>query len=413
MKMKSGFLFVMLLFVLVLAACQNSGSNQGNGHDDHQMKEHSDAEKKTTASLPSDFNKQAAEGLIVKNTKNTTRLDAKTPEELSIKTSQTIWPATHKQNRPGAVILVSKDSWQTALAAADLIHHPNNGPVLFTDTDQLSLNVQNEIKRLSPLGTSDGTQILAVGNFDKQALKVLKSYKVKQLTGEKPAEIAEKIDEEYASSAGEYPKSVIIGSSEDRAELYTLPSVNWIAHMPEPLLYIDNQGIPEATAQALKKRDGKANIYILGPAAAVSEKTEKALKEYGTVKRISGNDPVTNSIAFAKFKDQDTDFGWGVTDPGHGLSFASTAKPELALAGAPFSHLGKHAPLLLLKDGQADQSVYSYLADIEPFFEKHPQDGPYNHGFILGSEDDISFQTQGILDDILEIKSKDGGHSGH
>ncbi|MDI5788658.1 hypothetical protein PO124_10440 [Bacillus licheniformis] len=52
---------------------------------------------------------------------------------MSIKTSQTIWPATHKQNRPGAVILVSGGSWQTALASADLIHHPNNGPVLIAE----------------------------------------------------------------------------------------------------------------------------------------------------------------------------------------------------------------------------------------------------------------------------------------
>ncbi|MDP4167061.1 MAG: cell wall-binding repeat-containing protein, partial [Bacillota bacterium] len=212
---------------------------------------------------------------------------------------------------------------------------------------------------------------------------------------------------------GEYPKSVIIGSSEDDAELYSLPAVNWIAHMPEPILYVNKKGIPEETAAALKKRDGKANIYILGPKKAVSEKTEDALKEYGTVKRISGDTPVANSIAFAKFSDKNTGFGWGITDPGRGLSFASTAAPELALAGAPFSHLGKHAPLLLLKNGQADSTLYSYLSEIEPSFHDRPQDGPYNHAFILGSENEISFRTQGVLDGILEIKSADGGHSGH
>ncbi|MEC1261622.1 cell wall-binding repeat-containing protein [Bacillus swezeyi] len=413
MKKTSGFLFVMLIFASVLAACQTSGSGQGAEHDDHQMKDHSGTEKKESASLPTDLNNRAAEGLVVQNTKNTTRLDADTLEEMSIKTSQTIWPATHKQNRPGAVILVSGQSWQTALAAADLIHHPNNGPVLFTDSENISEETQKEIKRLSPLGTSDGTQILAIGNINEKALQALESYKVKQLKGKNPADLAKEIDKEYASAADEYPKSVIIGSSEDDAELYTLPAVNWIAHMPEPVLYVNKDGIPEETAEALKKRDGKANIYILGPEAAVSEKTEKALKEYGTVKRISGNNPVTNSIAFAKFKDESTDFGWGITDPGHGLSFASTAAPELALAGAPFSHLGKHAPLLLLKNGQADQNMYSFLAGIEPSFKNHPQDGPYNHGFILGTEDDISFQTQGILDDILEIKSSEGGHTGH
>ena len=413
MKLKSGLLFVMLVFALPLAACQNSGSGNTGGHEEHHTKDHSEMKEKDADSLPSDFNKRAEEGLLVKNTKNSTRLDANTPEDMSIKTSQTIWPATHKQNRPGAVILVSGGSWQAALASADLIHHPNNGPVLIAEKGKISGQIQNEIKRLNPTGTSDGTQIMAVGEFDSKALQALNTFKIKELKGKNAADLAKEIDKEYAEAAGEYPKSVIIGSSEDDAELYSLPAVNWIAHMPEPILYVNKKGIPEETAAALKKRDGKANIYILGPKKAVSEKTEDALKEYGTVKRISGDTPVANSIAFAKFSDKNTGFGWGITDPGHGLSFASTAAPELALAGAPFSHLGKHAPLLLLKNGQADSTMYSYLSEIEPSFRDRPQDGPYNHAFILGSENEISFRTQGVLDDILEIKSVDGGHSGH
>ena len=55
--------------------------------------------------------------------------------------------------------------------------------------------------------------------------------------------------------------------------------------------------------------------------------------------------PVENSIAFAKFKDEKAKFGWGFTKPGHGVSFVSSKTPDLAVAGAPFSHMGKHAPL--------------------------------------------------------------------
>ena len=35
----------------------------------------------------------------------------------------------------------------------------------------------------------------------------------------------------------------------------------------------------------------------------------------------------------------------GFTKPGHGVSFVSSKTPDLAVAGAPFSHMGKHAPL--------------------------------------------------------------------
>lgn len=38
---------------------------------------------------------------------------------------------------------------------------------------------------------------------------------------------------------------------------------------------------------------------------------EKELSKYGKVTRISGETPVENSIAFAKFKDEKTKFGWG------------------------------------------------------------------------------------------------------
>ena len=35
----------------------------------------------------------------------------------------------------------------------------------------------------------------------------------------------------------------------------------------------------------------------------------------------------------------------GVHKTGHGVSFVSSKTPDLAVAGAPFSHMGKHAPL--------------------------------------------------------------------
>lgn len=119
------------------------------------------------------------------------------------------------------MILVSGGSWQAALASADLIHHPNNGPVLIAEKGKISGQIQNEIKRLNPTGTSDGTQIMAVGEFD--SLQALNSFKIKELKGKNEADLAKEIDKEYADAADEYPKSVIIGSSEEDAELLFAP----------------------------------------------------------------------------------------------------------------------------------------------------------------------------------------------
>lgn len=182
--------------------------------------------------------------------------------------------------------------------------------------------------------------------------------------------------------------------------------------MPEPVLYVTSDELPQATIDALEQRE-QANIYVLGNENVISAEVEEQLKDYGIVTRIAADNPVDNSIEFAKFKDEETGLGWGLTDPGHGVSFVSSATPELAISQAPTSHLGKHAPLVWLDEGEPTQSLYDFLANIKPLYENAPTDGPYNHAFISGSLDTISFKTQGILDEKLEIQSASGeGHGG-
>ncbi|MNI33840.1 putative cell wall binding repeat 2 [compost metagenome] len=193
-----------------------------------------------------------------------------------------------------------------------------------------------------------------------------------------------------------------------------MPAVNWISHMPEPLLYVKKDEIPAETVDSLKTRGGKANIYLLGPEAVVSAKVEEGLRQYGKVVRISGNDPYTNAIAFAKYKDPATGFGWGITTSGHNFSLVSKDTPALALAAAPFSHLGKHAPLLWTDKEKMPESVHMYVMSIQPKYKDSPTEGPYNHAWLTGSEDAVSVVAQGELDSMLEIVSESGaGHGGH
>ena len=55
-----------------------------------------------------------------------------------------------------------------------------------------------------------------------------------------------------------------------------------------------------------------------------------------------------------------TKFGWGFKSR-HGMSFVSNKTPDLAVAGASFSHMGKHAPVIFLEEGKASQPVYDDL----------------------------------------------------
>ncbi len=404
---------ITIITAVGLAACGQTNTD----HKNHESKEEKKTEKKEMnqeVTAPKEMNESASNDLLTTSLKNVTRLNTNDPLQMAVLTSQTIWPATNKENQPGAIILVPVNEWQLGTASADLIHHPNNGPILFIEKEKVPEMTLKEIKRLNPLGTKDGTQIMVMGDVGASILEQLKEYKVKQIKETDPATFAKDVDKEYADITGSYPNSVIIGSSEEEGRLYTTPAVNWISHMPEPLLYTEKDKVPEATIEALKMRKDKANIYVLGPEKIISKAVEKELSKYGKVTRISGETPTENSVAFAKFKDEKTKFGWGFTKPGHGLSFVSSKTPDLAVAGAPFSHMGKHAPVVLLEEGKASQPVYDFLATIQPKFKDDPTLGPYNHGFLLGSTSDISFETQGVLDERLEIVQESGqGHGGH
>lgn len=416
MKKATRILSVTIITAVGLAAC---GQTNNMDHTKHESTKEKETEQKETEMnqkviAPKEMNSGASDDVLTTSLKNVTRLNTNDPLKMAVLTSQTIWPATHKENQPGAVILVPVSDWQLGIASADLIHHPNNGPILFIEKEKVPEMTLKEIKRLNPLGTKDGTQIMVMGDVGEAVLEQLKDYKVKQIKETDPATFAKDVDKEYADITGNYPNSVIIGSSEEEGHLYTTPAVNWISHMPEPLLYVEKNKVPESTIEALKMRKDKANIYVLGPEKIVSKEVEKELSKYGKVTRISGETPVENSIAFTKFKDEKTKFGWGFTKPGHGVSFVSNKTPDLAIAGAPFSHMGKHAPVILLEEGKASQPVYDFLATIQPKFKDDPTIGPYNHGFLLGNTENISFETQGILDERLEIVQESGkGHGGH
>ncbi|KAI7254586.1 hypothetical protein KC345_g11246 [Hortaea werneckii] len=121
------------------------------------------------------------------------------------------------------------------------------------------------------------------------------------------------------------------------------------------------------------------------------------------------------NTAFAKFKDTANGFGWGITTPGHNLSLLTTDSAMLAIAAAPFSHLGKHAPLVFMKQEGLPDSLMKYTMELQPKFKDSPAEGPYNHAWLTGDTATISGAAQSGIDDMLEISSASGDnpHSGH
>ncbi|TCS94987.1 cell wall-binding repeat-containing protein [Hazenella coriacea] len=393
--------FSMLTLIFLLAGCGEVASKKQEDstidHSKHGME-----------------NSSATKGLFSLNTKNVTRINQDDPIRVAVETSQTIWPATSDGNRPGTVLLGIGAEWKVNLPAVTLVHHPNNGPLLYAEKNQIPEATLQEIKRLNPTGSkmNKGIQVILIGDFANTVRQQLENQglKVDQIKGTEPASMAKEIDAYYAkASGGKFPDGVVIGSMDSSD--YTLPVANWIAHMPEPLLYVSKDTIPEATIDALKQRQNKANIYLLGPEKVVSKKVEQKLQFYGKVTRISGESPEENAIAFAKYKDLETGFGWGVTQPGHGLTFNRTDRVDQAIVSAPFAHLGKHTPMVLLQGTELSTPLHEYLMSLQPKFKKEPTEGPYNHAYVIGTEKSIPFSTQGMIDEMLEITSVSGkGH---
>lgn len=410
-----------LVFAIFFSGCSNGTDNENQNHENHENMDHEDTNQKKEGSadmsmMDQKANQNGDQNRLTMDTKNITRVGQDDPVKVAVETSQIIWPASHKGNQPGTVLLGMTNDWKTTLPAVTLVHHPNDGPLLYAEKNSIPEETMNELKRLNPKGSkmNQEIQVILIGDFSDNVRTQLKDegLKVDTVEGENPADTSAKLDAYYAKVSGNLPQSVIVGSM--NTPEYTLPAANWIAHMPEPLLYVGKNNIPTETIDALQKRENKANIYILGPKSAVSASVEKELGQYGEVTRISGKTPEANAIAFAKYKDKSTKFGWGVTDPGHGLTFNRTDNVDAAIASAPFSHMGKHAPMLLLDKEALSEPIHQYLMSLQPTFEDDPTVGPYNHAYVIGSEKTIPFTTQGMIDQMLEITPEDGGgHGGH
>jgi hypothetical protein len=186
-----------------------------------------------------------------------------------------------------------------------------------------------------------------------------------------------------------------------------MPAAGWAAKSGHPVLWSTRDDLPAETRAAIERHE-RPRIYVLGPERAISDAVLEELDELGPATRISGPDPVTNAIEFARFGDGR--FGWNVVDPGHGLVFADAARTLDAAAAAPLSATGTYGPLLLVTEAAAlPEAVQEYLLDIQPGYDEDPVRGVYNHGWLIGDESAISVDVQSRIDALLEIQPVDTG----
>jgi putative cell wall-binding protein len=329
-------------------------------------------------------------------TLNTTRICGSNPVETALGVSR----IGFTNMKPNVVILVNKEEVFDGIAAAPLVHFPINAALLFTDGSRLSREVLNEIARLSPKGYR-GIHVFLMGNISKNVSMELNGYGLRtyHIAGRNHYETACKIP----AIRKEY-ENILIISGEDYSE--GISAAYWSAHHGDPILFVQRNGIPACTLEAIRKSHD-INIYILGSSNTVPKTVENTLSKLPNVKhlsRIDGANPYEIAVNFAKFKDPKTNFGWGRNyRDGHAFTFSTLNHPMETIAGILFAHMGKHTPLLLIKKDSIPSVVESYIKSVKPMPPKDMPRPPFMHGFILGDTSLISYPAQVMLEGILSI----------
>jgi hypothetical protein len=328
-------------------------------------------------------------------TKNTTRIAGADPVADAAAVALAVYPGQTLAARPAAAVLADAADWRGALAASVLAGAPVRAPILLSHGKALPAATAQALRALKPGGSSPigGARVIRVG-----AVPAVPGSTA--LAARDPFALAAAIDRFQTAAAGKPSPAVVVVAAD--APAYAMPAAGWAARSGDPILFVTRGAVPPATQQAIRAHQG-AHVYVLGPPSVISPAVERQLGALGDpVTRISGADPVANSIAFARYLDPK--FGWGIRDPGHGLVFASVHRPLDAAAAAPLSASGTYGPLLVVeRPAPLPQALDAYLLDIQPGYKGDPTRGVYNHGWLIGDGSAISVPTQAAVDHLLEI----------
>jgi hypothetical protein len=373
-------------------------------------------------------------------TKTTQRLYGANPFQEAVSVTQHVWPAALPLNapnennnvpdRPWALTLLTPDDPLTAISAVPLLHFPDDAPILYVTRHGIPKVTLDEIKRLGDTGISryhnvDAFLVGAAANPTvERQLKAMGLIYTTVTAPNVPA-LANTVDKLYGSienpdtGVPNMPggmENVMIGSMQSYK--YLLPATHWVAHMASGLLWVNQNSVPAATIAALKRRNGQARIYLFGGPSQISGAVADQLSKYGTVQRVTNNDIVAfnanptdtyvdTAIAFAKMWDPAGQVGWKITGPGHGFTLVNANDWQAAVASAPLSHLGFHAPLLFTTSaGTLPPQLDAYYKSVAPTYTSTPADGPYNMSYVIGSWNQISWQLQAHVDFISEMNNR-------
>ncbi len=336
-------------------------------------------------------------------TNNTTRVGGSDPASMAAAVALAVYPSATAAQRPVVVTLVDEGEWQAAVAAAVLMATPVRAPLLVSSGGDLPDATSQALQALDPQGNTatDKLQAFAIGAG--AAPDGMRTTKAK---GGSPAALAVAIEALRNKFVGGSPRHIVLASEEQPG--FALPAAAWAARSGDPVLFTGRDKLPRETVGALSE-DPKTPVYVLGPSTAISSGVVREVAKIGNpVRRVSGEDPVANAIAFARYSSGA--FGWNVNDPGHGFVVARDEAPLDAAVAAPLSASGTWGPLLLSDSADTlPKALREYLLDVKPGYTTDPTRAFYNHVWIIGDQEAIDVKQQAQIDQLAELAKIGGG----
>jgi ell wall binding domain 2 (CWB2) len=335
-------------------------------------------------------------------TANTTRVGGADPASNAAGVALATFPSAKPSQRPPAVTLVDAADWRSAIAASVLMAAPIGAPVLVSEADGVPEPTEQALDSLDPQGgqATKGARAFAVG-----AAAVPSGLEAKRIGNGGGTVAAAAIANLRDELFGGPPRHIVIAPAAEPA--FAMPAAAWAARSGDPVLFADENALPGPTAAVLE-RHPKTPVYVLGPSSAISSDVVREIgKIADRVRRVSGEDPLANAIALARYADGS--FGWNINDPGHGFVVARSDEPLNAAAAAPLSASGTWGPLLLTDSADTlPGTLRGYLLDVKPGYTTDPTRAFYNHIWLIGDQGAIDVNEQAEIDELAEL-AKIGG----
>ena len=336
-------------------------------------------------------------------TNNTTRVGGSDAATTAAGVALAVFPSAKVAQRPAAVTLVDEGDWRGAVAAAVLMSAPMRAPLLVSTGGDLPDPTSQALDALDPQGSTatDKAQAFVIGSAP-----VPHGLRADRVRAANPAALAVAIEALRDKLLEGAPPHFVL-APESKPE-FAAPAAAWAARSGDVILYSGTDKLPKETAGALGE-DPTTPVYVLGPSSAISSNVVREVAKIGNpVRRVSGEDPVANSIALARYASGG--FGWNVNDPGHGLVVARSDEPIAAAIAAPLSASGTWGPLLLTDDADTlPKALREYLLDIKPGYTTDPTRAFYNHVWVIGDQEAIDVNQQAEIDQLAELAKIGGG----